>query len=290
MKLPSLKAIYTFEVVARLGVISQAAEELNLTPSAVSHQLANLESHIGRALFTRTARGVELTPAGERYRQGLAGAIAVIAGATDNARDEGIEVLRIQSSPSFVSLWLMPRLSRFMEENPDIQIRLAASHVYSDFSRGEADIDIRYGVPVWRDLHVESLYLEEVLPLISPQLKERLHIQLPENLLKQNLILSSNNVIQWPRWFAAQGVTISPSHYALSFDRTHLSIQAAIQGLGIMLESHRLAEDAIHNGLLVPVFADRKSVQVHAHHLVCPHSHMERKKVQRFVSWLRSQT
>lgn len=289
MALPSLKAICTFEVVARVGVISQAAEELNLTPSAVSHQLANLEALVGRPLFTRTARGVKLTTAGERYRQGLAGAIAVIAGAAHNARGEGIGILRIQSSPSFVSLWLMPRLSRFMEENPDIQIRLAASHIYSDFSRGEKDIDIRYGVPSWHDLHVESLFKEEILPLINPQLKEKLNIQQAENLLNQNLILSSNNVIQWPRWFAAQGVTISPSHYALSFDRTHLSIQAATQGLGIMLESDRLAQDAINSGQVVPVFEDRKSLQIHAHHLVCPRSHMQRKNVQRFVAWLRSQ-
>ncbi|MDQ2695643.1 MAG: LysR substrate-binding domain-containing protein [Pseudomonadota bacterium] len=289
MHLPPLKAVLTFEVVARLGSISKAADELNLTPSAVSHQITNLESHIGRKLFERTTRGVELTPAGQRYQQSLAGALAVIAGAAENARAEGIEILRIQSPPSFASLWLMPRLSRFMSEHPDIKIRLSASHAYSDFSRGEVDLDIRYGLMGWTELHVETIFTEEILPLVSPKLKEQLDLRNPEDLLTQDLILSNINMVQWPQWFAAQGVSISPSQYTLSFDRAYLSIQAAIQGLGIALESDRLAEDALGRGLLVPVFPYRKRIQIHAHHLVYPPSHAERSKVSRFVSWIRKE-
>jgi LysR family glycine cleavage system transcriptional activator len=289
MHLPPLRAVLTFEVVARLGSISKAAEELSLTPSAVSHHIANLESHLGLKLFDRTAKGAELTAAGQRYRQSLAGALAVIASAAESARSEGMEVLRIQASPSFAGLWLMPRLSRFMEENPDIKIRLSASHVHTDFSRGEIDIDIRYGLTRWTDLHVETIFMEEVLPLVSPKLKERMNLRGPEELLVQNLILSSVNLVQWPQWFAAHGVSISPSQYALSFDRAYLSIQAAVQGLGIALESDRLAEDALGRGLLVPVFPFRKRIQIHAHHLVYPPSHAERAKVARFVAWVRKE-
>jgi LysR family transcriptional regulator, glycine cleavage system transcriptional activator len=289
MNLPPLRAVLTFEVVARLGSISKAADELNLTPSAVSHQITNLESHVGRDLFERTARGVELTPAGRRYQQSLAGALAVIASAAENARDEGVEVLRIQASPSFAGLWLMPRLPRFLEEHSDIKIRLFASHVYSDFSRGEVDIDIRYGLTGWTDLHVETIFTEEILPLTTPKLKEQLNLRSAEELLVQNLILSTANLVQWPQWFAAQGVSISPSQYALSFDRAHLSIQAAVQGLGIALESDRLAEDALGRGLLVPVFPYRKRIQIHAHHLVYPTSYSQRSKVVQFVSWIRKE-
>jgi LysR family glycine cleavage system transcriptional activator len=289
MRLPPLKAVVTFEVAARLGSISKAAEELNLTPSAVSHQIANLESYIGRELFERTARGVELTPAGQRYQQSLAGALAVIAGAVEDARGEGIEDLRIQATPSFAGLWLMPRLSRFLEQHPDIKLRLSASLVHSDFSRGEVDIDIRYGLTRWTDLHVEAIFSEEILPLISPRLKEQLDLRSPEELLTQTLILSTGTLVQWPQWFAAQGVSISPSQYTLTFDRAHLSIQAAVQSLGIALESDRLAEDALGRGLLVPVFPYRKRVQVHAHHLVYPASHAQRSKVARFVSWIRKE-
>lgn len=290
MNLPPLKAVLAFEVVARLGNVSKAAEELNLTPSAVSHQIANLEAYIGRKLFERTARGVELTPAGQRYHQSLAGVLAIIASAAENARAEAIDILRIQASPSFAGLWLMPRLSRFMSEHPDIQLRLSASHVHSDFSRGEVDIDIRYGlIRWWTDLHVETIFTEEILPLISPKLKEQLDLRYPEDLLVQNLILSNVNLVQWPQWFAAHGVSISPSQYALSFDRSYVSIQAAVQGLGIALESDRLAEDALGHGLLVPVFPYRKRIQVHAHHLVYPKPHAERSKVARFVSWIRKE-
>jgi len=289
MHLPPLKAVMTFEVVSRLASISKAAEELNLTPSAVSHQITNLETHVGRKLFDRTARGVEVTPAGQRYQQSLAGALAVIAGAAENAREDTVELLRIQVSPSFAALWLMPRLSRFRSEHPDIKVRLSASHVHSDFARGEVDIDIRYGLQRWSDLHVEAIFTEEILPLISPKLKEQLDLRNPEDLLVQNLILSNVNIVQWPQWFAAHGVPVSPSEYNLSFDRAYLSIQAAAQGLGIALESDRLAEDALGRGLLVPLFPYRKRIQVHGHHLVYPSSHAERSKVARFVSWIRKE-
>ncbi|MEZ5653990.1 MAG: LysR substrate-binding domain-containing protein [Burkholderiaceae bacterium] len=287
MQLPSLKAVRAFEVVARLGVINKAAEELNLTPSAVSHQIANLEAFVGRELLDRTARGVRLTAAGERYLEGLAGALAVIAGAAENARQDSAEVLRIQAAPSFVSLWLFPRLPGFMAEFPQIGIRLSATHVYSDFVRGESDIDIRYGAVSGSDLHIESLFVEEVLPMITPALKARLDIRQPADLLTHSLILSSQNLVRWPRWFAAQGVSISPSHYALTFDRTYLSIQAAIRGLGITLESHRLAEETLSKGELVPVFDDRRGIAIHGHHVVFPRARLDQPKVAHFLDWVR---
>lgn len=289
MSLPPLRSILTFEVVTRLGSISKAAEELSLTPSAVSHQITNLEAQIGRKLFERTARGVELTPSGARYQQSLAGALAVIANAAESARADGIEVLRIQSSPSFAALWLVPRLSRFIDEHPDLKIKLSASHVHTDFSQSDIDVDIRYGQSQWPNLRVETVFEEEVLPLISPRLKEKLNLRSPEELLFQNLILSNVNLVQWPQWFAAHGVAISPSDYAVSFDRAYLSIQAAVQGLGIALESDRLAEDALGRGLLVPVFPYRKGMQIHGHHLVYPPSHTEYRKVKRFVTWIRNE-
>lgn len=287
MHLPPLKTVLTFEVVARLSSLSKAAQELGLTPSAVSHQITNLESLVGRKLFERTVRGVELTAVGQRYHQSLAGALTIIAGAAENARNEGVETLRIQASPSFASLWLVPRLSRFMEAHPDIKLRLSASHVHSDFSRSDVDIDIRYGLIRWTDVHVETIFSEEVLPLISPKLRDELDLRMPEQLLVQNLILSNVNLVQWPQWFAAHGVSISPSQYALSFDRAYLSIQSAVLGLGICLESDRLAEDALSRGVLVPVFPYRKRIQIHAHHLVYPPAHAEWSKVGRFVGWMR---
>ncbi len=101
------------------------------------------------------------------------------------------------------------------------------------------------------------------------------------------MIFSDVNVLQWPRWFAVHGVPLSPGTYALRFDRAYLVIEAAVQGLGFALESARLAEASLKNGDLVPVFADRKGILVHAHHLVYPEAHGKWSKVERFVGWLR---
>jgi LysR family glycine cleavage system transcriptional activator len=288
MHLPPLKGIIAFEVVARLGSINKAADELSVTASAVSHQINNLEGFVGRKLFERTSRGLVLTPVGERFRTDLTGALALIASAALTARSsEGVEVLRIHVSPSFASLWLMPRLPAFLAEHPDLRIQLSASHTHSDFSRGEVDLDLRYGAVRWGDLHVETIFEEEMLPLVSPALLKRAVVRSADQLLSQPLIFSDVNVLQWPRWFAAHGVPLSPGTYALRFDRAYLVIEAAVQGLGFALESARLAEASLKKGDLVPVFADRKGIMVHAHHLVYPEAHGKWSKVERFVSWLR---
>lgn len=288
MHLPPLKGIIAFEVVARSGSVNKAADEMNVTASAVSHQIANLEGFVGRRLFDRTSRGLVLTPVGERFRNDLTGALALIASAALNARStEGVEVLRIHVSPSFASLWLMPRLPNFLREHPDLRIQLSAAHTHSDFSRGEVDLDIRYGNVRWGDLHVETIFEEEMLPLASPALLKHAVIRTPDQLLAQPLIFSDVNVVQWPRWFAAHGVPVSPASYALRFDRAYMVIEAAVQGLGLALESNRLAEAHVKSGALVPVFPDGKGVRVHAHHIVFPEPHGKWSKVARFVSWLR---
>jgi LysR family glycine cleavage system transcriptional activator len=290
MHLPPLKGIVAFEVVARLGSVNKAADELNVTASAVSHQIANLEDFVGRRLFARTSRGLVLTPVGERYRGDVAGALALIASAAQNARSsEGVEVLRIHVAPSFASLWLMPRLPQFLAEHPDLRVQLSAAFSDSDFSRGEIDLDIRYGPVRGGDLRVETIFSEEILPLASPRLLQRVAIREPNDLLGQPLILSAVNVVQWPRWFAANGVSLSPGTYALTFDRTHLAVEAAARGLGVALDSARLAESFLARGDLVPVFADRKAIVVHAHHIVYPATHGKWRKVERFIAWMREE-
>jgi LysR family glycine cleavage system transcriptional activator len=290
MPLPPFKGILAFDAVARLGSVSKASEELNLTVSAVSHQLANLESFVGRRLLERSPRGMTLTIYGERFQRDIAGALSMLAAAAQGARSgETAEVLRIHSVPSFASLWLMPRLPTFREQHPNIRIHLKASHGDADFSRGEADIDIRYGAIQGRDLHVESVFAEEILPMISPRLKSGLNIRSPEDLIKQDLIQSELTLVQWSHWFSAHAVPVSPSGYVLSFDRTSMVLDAAIQGLGIALDSNRTAEGALRRGDLVPVFEDGKGMPVHAHHMVYPRAHAQWERVERFAQWLRAE-
>jgi len=289
-RLPSMRAVVAFEVVARHGSFGKAADELYVTISAVSHQIAALEDHIGCQLFVRSPRGVTLTAAGERFRQRLSGALAIIADAIDSARlGNSTKVLRIHSVPTLASQWLMPRLPRFMAANPDVRIRLSASPVDSDFSHGEIDADIRYGTAHWPNLHVETLFTESMLPLISPKLKAKLDLGTPESLLMQDLIECESNLVQWPQWFASIGLGVCPSQYALCVDRAGLGLDAAAGDLGIILESNVLANQLLASGRLVPVFPDGKGIQVHQHHLVFPPNHGKRTALLKFAHWLRDE-
>lgn len=290
MQLPPFKGLLAFDAVARLGSISKAAEELSLTVSAVSHQLANLEAFVERQLFDRSPRGLTLTIHGERFQRDVTGALTLLAAAAKNARDgEVAEVLRIHAVPTFASLWLMPRLPAFRARYPQLRVQLDASYGETDFARAEADVDICYGAVRGRDLHVETLFSEEILPMISPALKARLQIRTPEDLLAQDLILSEVTLVQWSHWFAAHGVPVGPSSYCLAFDRTSMVLEAAMQGLGVALDSDRIAEAALRRGDLVPVFEDRKGMPVRAHHLVYPRAHERWERVMHFTHWLREE-
>ena len=290
MHLPPFKGVLALDVIARLGSVSKAAEELNLTVSAVSHQIANLEEFVGCKLFERSPRGLSLTSVGVRFHQDVSGALDLIASAAQHAQSvDAVEVLRIHITPTFASLWLMPRLPAFRALHPDIRVELSASPGESDFTRADVDLDIRYGIANWPNLHVETLFTEQVVPLISPRLQEKLQIATPADLVGQDLIFSTVNVVQWPRWFAANGVAAAPTRYALSFDRAYMVIDAAIQGLGIALDSNRMAEPALRRGDLIPVFSDLKGIEVQAHHLVFPQQHGKWSRVARFVDWVRAE-
>jgi DNA-binding transcriptional LysR family regulator len=162
--IPPLSALQAFEAIARRKSFSLAATELHLTPSAVSHQMAKLENLLNVRLFERSARGVELTPNGQQYLQRVASALGAINAATEDLRHGVQDTLYVHSSPSFASLWLMPRIGRFAELHPNISLMLSASHVHSDFQLGQMDIDIRYGLPNWPHLEVEPVFSEKSCP------------------------------------------------------------------------------------------------------------------------------
>ena len=156
--LPPVSNLLAFEAVARRRSFAVAAAELHLTASAISHQVARLESDLGVKLFDRNAHGVRLSMAGERYLERVAGALKAISAATDDLRQGLGNSLYVHAAPSLASLWLMPRLRGFAEAHPEIALNLSAAHTHSDFALGQADLDIRYGVPRWGDLVVEPLF------------------------------------------------------------------------------------------------------------------------------------
>jgi DNA-binding transcriptional LysR family regulator len=288
--LPPLPALIAFEAVARRLSFSQAAGELHLTPSAVSHQIAKLENFLGVLLFERSPRGIALSDAGEIYLKRVAGALGVIGNATTDVRKGVRNTLYVHASPSFASLWLMPRLGNFARAHPEIALSLSASPNHSDFALGQVDIDIRYGVPDWPNLVVEPIFDEIVLPLASPELLARLPIHVPEDLLQRPLIQSTVSVVQWPVWFASRGLIGTPDRFGLRFDRAYLALEAAVQSLGIALESAQIAAPHIAAGRLRPVFHRAWALNVRAHFLVYPERHAHRAEAAQFIAWLRRET
>ncbi|VVO74665.1 LysR substrate-binding domain-containing protein [Pseudomonas fluorescens] len=287
--LPPLKAIQAFEQTARFGNVARAAELLDLTPSAVSHQLAKLEAMIGRQLFFRTARGVTLTPVGEQYLTEVSGILHSLAVATERATsDVSLDCLRLHSSPSFGLLWLMPRLEQFRESHPDIQLNLSCSYESLHFSRDKIDVDIRHGMPNWPSFEVRTVRNEKIAVMASPKLLAKRPIRVVADLLDCNLILSEATLIKWPQLFAQHGLSRPEQPYTLSFDRSYMTLEAASHGLGFALESTLLAQDYLARGALVEV-APELSASITAHHLVFPRAHSNFPRVRRFLEWMQKE-
>ena len=284
--LPPVVNLLAFEAVARRRSFAIAAAELHLTASAVSHQVSRLESHLGVRLFERSAHGVRLSAAGERYLERVAGGLAAISAATEDLRQGVGNSLYVHSAPTLASLWLMPRLRRFAEACPDISLNLSAAHTHSDFGLGQADLDIRYGVPQWGDLVVEPLFEENIVPLASPALIREHRLKRIDQLPEVPLIQSNVSVVQWSDWLERFSDQRAPERFSLRFDRAQMSLDAATQGLGVALESTTNAEQHIADGKLKPVFGLDKAVKVKAHFVVYPARHARRPAVEAFLSWI----
>lgn len=283
---PPLSCLLAFESAARRESFTLAAAELNLTPSAISHQIAKLEELLQVKLFERNGRTLALTPAGHEYLSRLSGALDAISAATDNARKGVSNTLHVHSSPSFATLWLMPRLADFAQKHPEIALSFSSSVAYSDFEIGMVDIDIRYGYPQWPQLHVEPIFEEKIMPLASPEFLERHPIRKPEDLIDLPLIQSAVNVVQWRDWFISRGINFAPTRFAYRFDRTAMALEAAVQGLGVAFDSTSIGSPHIKSGKLKPVFDEEWCLKVHAHFMVVPNRYLQRPEVMKFIQWV----
>jgi len=283
---PPLSCLLAFEAAARRSSFSAAASELHLTPSAVSHQIAKLEQLLDVRLFERSPRAIELTDVGREYMSRVSRALDAIGAATENARKHIRNALYVHSSPSFASLWLMPRLADFARQHPGVALSLSSSVLHSDFSSGQVDIDIRYGLPNWPHLHAEAIFEERMQPLASARFIAEHHIETPEDLCHVPLIQSVVNVVQWGDWFRSQDIDYSPGQFAYRFDRTAMALDAAVQDLGVAFDSSSIAACHLKQGRLVKVFDPECCLKVQAHFLVCPARHLERIEVAHFIDWV----
>ncbi|SSJ92203.1 LysR substrate-binding domain-containing protein [Klebsiella pneumoniae] len=287
LPMPSLRNIQAFIEVAATGSLNLAAENLNITASAVSHQIASLEHFLGKKLFSRSSKGVTLTAVGEKYLKEVSGALNMIGQATSQViNDIHQDYLRIHSAPSFGLLWLMPRLDKFRQAWPALKISLTCSYESIQFSRDNIDIDIRHGLSQWPTLLVRTIKNERVLPYSAASYLACNPVQAVEDLLACDLIHSDSTLINWSNWLSWHKVRGWHKNFIFNFDRSYMSIEAARMGMGVILESNLLAGGHVRQGQLTPVFADERSMPVGAHHFVLPHANEQKEKVQRFFAWV----
>jgi len=279
-----ISAIRAFEAAARTGSFRDAANELHLTPSAVSHAIRKLETAMGTILFERSARAVRLTPAGKNLMRHAGTAFDNLRRGIEEVAGRGPQLLRVHCAPSFAAQWLAPRLARFMAAEPRLEVRLAANTEYARFSNDDFDIDIVYGQPRAEGVEVISLGEETVTPLCTPELAKK--IRKPKDLLDQVLIRSDVKQVQWHQWFTANGLE-APAIHGMRFDRSFLAIAMASSGLGVTLESTRLAEREIATRLLVAPLAGRSTdTRYVGHHLVFPRAGQQRRAIRAFTEWI----
>jgi LysR family glycine cleavage system transcriptional activator len=194
-------------------------------------------------------------------------------------------LLRLHSAPSFAAQWLLPRLGRFFAQCPDVEVRLSAGVDYARFDTGEFDADIMYGLPLQEGLAVLPLKEETVTPLCAPHVAET--IESASDLLRHPLIQSDYKQVRWPAWFALNGIAAPSTPRGSRFDRSFLAIAAAVDGLGVALESTFLAENEISRGRLVaPLSGRSEDVRYVGHHFVYPPPFERRIQLQLFARWL----
>jgi LysR family transcriptional regulator, glycine cleavage system transcriptional activator len=288
-KLPPLKALLAFEAASRYGSFSQGAEELGVTPSAVSHHIGQLEEFLGVPLFQRHAGRAVLTSAGRTYAGEIVRAFGLISDATNLVAPQSQSGhLVIASGPSFAAKWLQPRISNFLAANPDVKIRLSTLSDHDDLDTMRFDIAIAYGCPPATRRHIEPLLVERMRPLCSPGLAASLGLRMPNDLARATLIHSAN-ALTWVEYLRrVDGNDIRPRH-ELWFDRSTMAIEAAVSGLGVILESEILAAQELSDGKLVAPFTDsRFEVETTSYFLVRSAGSRNRSEIAAFETWLRA--
>ncbi len=288
-RLPSLNGLRAFEAAARHLSFTAAASELNVTQTAISHQIRRLEAELGIRLFVRQNRSLTLTPEAREYLPGIRAAFNDLRLATDRLlRKDGDRVLTVSTLASFAAKWLLPRLSSFQQANPEIDVRITSSTSLVDFRRDDVDAAIRYGRGHWVGLRADWLTADELFPVCSTALlKGDKPLQCPKDLAHHTLLHTSGGYDDdWRLWLTAAGQPSDISKQrGLSFDLILMTVQAAIDGLGVALGRTTYVEDDIAKGRLVVPFKMALPADA-GFYLVSPQARAESPKLSAFRQWL----
>jgi LysR family glycine cleavage system transcriptional activator len=293
-RLPPLNALRAFEAAARHLNFSRAADELSVTPGAVSQQIQNLEDYVGVALFKRTPKGLLLTdpaqialPALREAFDRLAEAASMLTAAVDGRR------LTVTVPPSFASKWLLPRLGGFETLHPEVDVWVSADNEITDFASGEVDLAIRYGSGRYAGLETIRLMHETVLPVASPGLLETQPIVAPADLANQVLLHDGSpdadpSCPDWTMWLAARGVKGVDGSRGPRFNQSSLVIEAAVGGRGVALAKRTLAQADLDAGRLAAPLQIATAVDF-AYYLVHPKTKGRLPQVKAFIGWISAQ-
>lgn len=288
--LPPLHTLRAFEAAARRLSFIRAAEELHVTPSAVSHQIRSLEEHLGVKLFDRLTRRVVLTREGRTFLPPVQGALDQIDVAVQRLnvnRDDGS--LTIQASPNFATEWLVPRLLGFQAEFPDIEVRLVTTRGHDglrlDFE--QVDLAIWYGNGRWPDVACERLMSEQLVPVCSPGLLAgEQALASPADLRNATLIHVLMRIGQWRNWLEAAGVEGVDPERGPKFQNTPLALEAAMAGMGVAIANRAFVADHLRDGRLVIPF-DKDLPSESAYYLIYPTQGLQHPSALAFQGWIR---
>lgn len=283
-RLPNLAALRAFEAAARHENFSRAAEEIHVTHGAISHQVRALEEELGVALFARHGKRIAITPEGERFAAILRRALGDIASAAAALRDGGKQQrLTITALPSFAARWLSPRLGRFIEQHPELEVMLQSSNHLTDFVRESVDVGIRFGRGNYAGLSVEKLMDDYYYPVASPRFNGGKLPKTPVSLAASTLLRCEGE--PWSPWFRAAGIDFPEPGGGLVFQDSSMLVRAAAEGHGIALARHVIALTELASGELVRL-SEVAIKCPHSYYLVCPPEALHKPQVQAFRRWL----
>ncbi|MET4042748.1 transcriptional regulator GcvA [Bradyrhizobium sp. RT6a] len=288
-RLPSLNGLRAFEAAARHLSFTLAASELNVTQTAISHQIRRLEEELGIRLFVRQNRALALTAEARDYLPGVRAAFNDLRLATDRLlRKDDDKVLTVSTLASLAAKWLLPRLTDFQEHHPGIDVRITTSTGLVDFQRDNVDAAIRYGRGQWPGLRADWLMADELFPVCSPSLlRGDKPLRCPEDLKSHMLLHTSNaNSDDWRLWLTAAG---QPADIArqpgITFDMIFMTIQAAIDGIGVAMGRTSYVQDDIAKGRLVVPFKIALPADA-GFYLVAPEGRRGAPKLAAFRDWM----
>jgi DNA-binding transcriptional LysR family regulator len=284
--LPPIGALQSFLAAARYQSFSRAADEVGLTQSAISRQIAVLEAWLQTDLFERVGRSVILTAEGRAYADAVGPALAAIRVATARvlARPDA-NVLSIATLPSFGMRWLAPRLGRLTRDMPELVVNVAARVHEFDFAEEGVDAAIHFGMPDWHGVEHDLLFREQSIVVVAPALIAERPVRAPADLLRFPLLSQVERRGAWRQWFEQAGVSIEDEIGGPVFEHFLMLAQAAVGGAGVALLPRFMIEPELEAGTLVRLF-DQALAGEGAYYLVYPADRLERPAFARFRAWM----